>query len=165
MGRVANKVAFITGGASGLGKATAIMMAEEGARVVIADRNMDGAQDVAKAIGKAAIAVNLDVTDEQQWIKALDATEAAFGMLNVINFTHGAQYMMGAFCAWMLLNWLGISYWASMLIVPVVVGAFGVLIERGPKPVKGSFPCPVSVTATSTMPSAAGPAAMVSAPR
>ncbi len=53
-----------------------------------------------------------------------------FGLLNIINFTHGAQYMMGAFCAWMLLNWLGISYWASMLIVPVVVGAFGVLIER-----------------------------------
>jgi 3(or 17)beta-hydroxysteroid dehydrogenase len=89
MGRVANKVAFITGGASGLGKATAIMMAEEGARVVIADRNMDGAQDVAKAIGKAAIAVNLDVTDEQQWIKALDATEAAFGMLNVMVHSAG----------------------------------------------------------------------------
>jgi len=53
-----------------------------------------------------------------------------FGLLNIINFTHGAQYMMGAFTAWMLLNWLGISYWWSMLIVPVVVGAFGVLIER-----------------------------------
>ncbi|MBL8830787.1 MAG: branched-chain amino acid ABC transporter permease [Rhodospirillales bacterium] len=53
-----------------------------------------------------------------------------FGLLNIINFTHGAQYMMGAFTAWMLLNWLGISYWWSMLIVPVVVGTFGVLIER-----------------------------------
>ncbi|WP_395624218.1 branched-chain amino acid ABC transporter permease [Sphingomonas daechungensis] len=53
-----------------------------------------------------------------------------FGLLNIINFTHGAQYMMGAFVAWMLLNWLGIGYWASLLIAPVVVGAFGILIER-----------------------------------
>jgi len=53
-----------------------------------------------------------------------------FGLLNIINFTHGAQYMMGAFVAWMLLNWMGIGYWWSMLIVPVVVGATGILIER-----------------------------------
>ena len=53
-----------------------------------------------------------------------------FGLLNIINFTHGAQYMMGAFVAWMLLNWAGIGYWWSLLIVPVVVGAFGVVIER-----------------------------------
>jgi branched-chain amino acid transport system permease protein len=53
-----------------------------------------------------------------------------FGLLNIINFTHGAQYMMGAFVAWMLLNWAGIGYWWALLIVPVVVGAFGVLIER-----------------------------------
>jgi branched-chain amino acid transport system permease protein len=53
-----------------------------------------------------------------------------FGLLNVINFTHGAQYMMGAFGAWMLLNWAGIPFWASLVIVPIVVGAFGVLLER-----------------------------------
>jgi branched-chain amino acid transport system permease protein len=53
-----------------------------------------------------------------------------FGLLNVINFTHGAQYMMGAFGAWMLLNWVGIPFWASLVIVPIVVGAFGVLLER-----------------------------------
>jgi branched-chain amino acid transport system permease protein len=53
-----------------------------------------------------------------------------FGLLNIINFTHGAQYMMGAFVAWMLLNWLGIGYWWSMLIVPFVVGATGIFIER-----------------------------------
>jgi branched-chain amino acid transport system permease protein len=53
-----------------------------------------------------------------------------FGLLNIINFTHGAQYMMGAFVAWMLLNWMGIGYWWSMLIAPVVVGATGILIER-----------------------------------
>jgi branched-chain amino acid transport system permease protein len=53
-----------------------------------------------------------------------------FGLLNIINFTHGAQYMMGAFVAWMLLNWLGLGYWWALVVAPVVVGAFGVLIER-----------------------------------
>jgi branched-chain amino acid transport system permease protein len=53
-----------------------------------------------------------------------------FGLLNIINFTHGAQYMMGAFCAWFLLNKLGVGYWWSLLIAPIAVGATGVLIER-----------------------------------
>jgi branched-chain amino acid transport system permease protein len=53
-----------------------------------------------------------------------------FGLLNIINFTHGAQYMMGAFVAWLVLEKLGIGYWWSLLIAPVAVGAFGVLIER-----------------------------------
>ena len=54
-----------------------------------------------------------------------------FGLLNIINFTHGAQYMMGAFCAWFLLNsGLGIGYWPSLIIAPIVVGISGILIER-----------------------------------
>jgi branched-chain amino acid transport system permease protein len=53
-----------------------------------------------------------------------------FGLLNIINFTHGAQYMMGAFVAYLLLNKLGIGYWWSLLIAPIVVGATGVIIER-----------------------------------
>jgi branched-chain amino acid transport system permease protein len=53
-----------------------------------------------------------------------------FGMLNIINFTHGAQYMMGAFCAYFLLEKLGLGYWWALLITPLVVGATGVLIER-----------------------------------
>jgi len=53
-----------------------------------------------------------------------------FGLLNIINFTHGAQYMLGAFCAYFLLNRFGVSYWWSLLIAPLAVGAFGVLIER-----------------------------------
>ncbi len=53
-----------------------------------------------------------------------------FGLLNVINFTHGAQYMMGAFGAYLLLQWFGLPYWPSLIIVPIVVGAFGMLIER-----------------------------------
>ena len=43
-----------------------------------------------------------------------------FGMLNIINFAHGAQYMMGAFAAYLLLEKLGLSYWWSLLVVPVV---------------------------------------------
>jgi branched-chain amino acid transport system permease protein len=53
-----------------------------------------------------------------------------FGLLNIINFTHGAQYMMGAFISWMLLNWLGVGYWPSLLLAPVVAGVSGVIIER-----------------------------------
>ena len=53
-----------------------------------------------------------------------------FGMLNVINFAHGAQFMMGAFAAWMLLNWLGIGYWPSLIVAPLLIGLFGVVMER-----------------------------------
>lgn len=53
-----------------------------------------------------------------------------FGMLNVINFSHGAQFMLGAFVAWVLLEWLGIGYWWALLLAPVIVGAFGILLER-----------------------------------
>ena len=53
-----------------------------------------------------------------------------FGLLNIINFTHGAQYMMGAFTAWMLLNWAGLGYWWALILAPLLVGASGILIER-----------------------------------
>ena len=53
-----------------------------------------------------------------------------FGLLNIINFTHGAQYMMGAFCAWFLLNKLGLNYWWALILSPIIVGATGVVIER-----------------------------------
>ncbi len=53
-----------------------------------------------------------------------------FGLLNIINFTHGAQYMLGAFVAYLGLNQLGMNYWVALLITPIVVGATGVLIER-----------------------------------
>ena len=53
-----------------------------------------------------------------------------FGLLNIINFSHGAQYMLGAFVAYLSLNKLGINYWLSLFITPLVVGATGVLIEK-----------------------------------
>src|ERR1700755_1777104 len=53
-----------------------------------------------------------------------------FGMLNIINFAHGALYMMGAFCAYFLLTYGGINYWWALILAPVIVGGFGILLER-----------------------------------
>ncbi|MGX1198247.1 SDR family oxidoreductase [Parvibaculum sp. MBR-TMA-1.3b-4.2] len=87
-GRVAGKMAFITGGAQGLGEATALMMAREGAKVTLADINVKGAEDVANRINAevpgAAFAVELDVTQEDQWKHALAAANDAMGGMNVL---------------------------------------------------------------------------------
>jgi branched-chain amino acid transport system permease protein len=53
-----------------------------------------------------------------------------FGLLGIANFTHGALYMMGAFCAWFLLNLAGIGYWPSLILAPIIVGLFGIVLER-----------------------------------
>ena len=53
-----------------------------------------------------------------------------FGLLNVINFAHGALFMMGAVITWMAMNYFGINYWLMLVLAPLVVGVFGVLIER-----------------------------------
>nr|WP_209737726.1 branched-chain amino acid ABC transporter permease [Aureimonas populi] len=53
-----------------------------------------------------------------------------FGMLNIVNFAHGAQYMMGAMVAWALLHFLGIGYWQALVLAPLLVGATGLLMER-----------------------------------
>jgi len=53
-----------------------------------------------------------------------------FGMLNIINFAHGALFMMGAFVSWMLLNYLGIGYFPSLILSPLIVGIFGLILEK-----------------------------------
>ena len=53
-----------------------------------------------------------------------------FGMLNIINFAHGALFMMGAFAAWMLLEYAGIGYFPALILAPLIIGAFGVVLER-----------------------------------
>ena len=53
-----------------------------------------------------------------------------FGLLNIINFAHGAQYMMGAFVAYFLLQWAGLGYWSALLVAPIVVGVIGIVLER-----------------------------------
>ncbi|WP_338769009.1 branched-chain amino acid ABC transporter permease [Massilia sp. METH4] len=53
-----------------------------------------------------------------------------FGLLNVINFSHGAMYMMGAFLAWMGMSYLGMSYWTMLIAAPIIVGLLGIVIEK-----------------------------------
>ena len=85
-GRVAGKTALVTGAASGIGAATARLLAAEGARVVLADLNAAGAEDVSEAIrqgGGTARAQPLDVTDEEGWTAAIAAVLSAFGRLDI----------------------------------------------------------------------------------
>ncbi len=53
-----------------------------------------------------------------------------FGLLNVINFAHGALYMLGAFVAWMGLQYLGLNYWVMLIVSPIVVGLIGIILEK-----------------------------------
>lgn len=87
MGRVAEKVALVTGGALGIGRATAEMLAREGAKVVVTDvRQKEGEEVVAriKAQGGEAIFVLHDASNEDQWKAAIDASFKAFGKLNIV---------------------------------------------------------------------------------
>ncbi len=83
-GRVAGKVALITGAGSGLGRASAIMLAAEGARVAVTDIDGAAAQVVAREIGGNAVAFEHDVTDEARWREVLDAVAQALGGLHVL---------------------------------------------------------------------------------
>lgn len=89
MGRLSGKLALVTGGASGIGRAAALMMAKEGARTAIVDRNREGAEKVASALGDAAFAIEADVTRIEDWRAAIAAVEARFGALNVLVHSAG----------------------------------------------------------------------------
>jgi NAD(P)-dependent dehydrogenase (short-subunit alcohol dehydrogenase family) len=88
MGRVDGKIALVTGAAQGLGAATAIMLAREGAKVALTDINLAGAQEQAEAINAetagAAIAFEQDVADEKSWQRVLDDIKQQFGGLNIL---------------------------------------------------------------------------------
>lgn len=84
MGRVAGKVAIITGAASGMGKADALLLAREGASVVVADLNEVDGQALAERIGDNAIFLRLDVTDEDNWKSVIAATVDKFGRLDIL---------------------------------------------------------------------------------
>jgi 3(or 17)beta-hydroxysteroid dehydrogenase len=83
-GRVEGKVALVTGAASGLGKATAQMLAREGARVVVTDINESGGRAVAEMLGQPACFWRLDVTLEEDWETVVDGVLATFGRLDVV---------------------------------------------------------------------------------
>ena len=91
MARLAGKVAFITGAAAGIGRATAILFAREGARVVIADIDVAEAEQTAHLAGNGAIAIRTDVTDEASVVAAIRATVQAFGRLDVLHNNAGGS--------------------------------------------------------------------------
>jgi 3(or 17)beta-hydroxysteroid dehydrogenase len=93
MGRLSGKTALVTGGASGIGRATAAMMAREGARIAIADLNLEGAEGLAREIGAAAFAIEIDVTEIEAWRLAMALVEKRFGALNVLVHSAGVGGM------------------------------------------------------------------------
>lgn len=84
MKRVQDKVVLITGAASGVGKADALLLAAEGARVVLADIDCEAGSALAAEIGAAALFVELNVAEEQHWQRAIEQTLATFGRLDVL---------------------------------------------------------------------------------
>lgn len=84
MGRVQGKIALVTGGGSGLGRAISIMLAKEGAKVVVTDINEESAAQTAALIGENALSLHQDVTSEDQWQSTLKATKEKFGGLNIL---------------------------------------------------------------------------------
>ena len=89
MGRLSGKTALVSGGASGIGRAAARMMAREGARIAIADRNLAGAEEIARGLGDNAIAIEMDVTRIEEWRSAVAEVERRFGALNVLVHSAG----------------------------------------------------------------------------
>ena len=85
MKRVDGKVAIVTGGAGALGSATAMRLAQEGARVVVADLNMPGAEWVAANIGPSALAVSFDAASDDSIAHLIEATIARYGRLDILN--------------------------------------------------------------------------------
>ena len=83
-GRVAGKVAFITGGASGFGRQSAIRLAEQGARVVITDVDETGAQESAQLVCGESLVCQFDVVQEAQWQQVMDQAVATFGCVDIV---------------------------------------------------------------------------------
>ncbi len=93
MNRVLGKVAIVTGAASGMGKADAIMLAAEGAKVVLTDLNVEKGQAVAQQIGENAIFIKHDVSDEENWQAVIAATLDKFGRLDILVNNAGVMAM------------------------------------------------------------------------
>tara|TARA_R110001592_G_scaffold363371_1_gene685593 strand:- start:211251 stop:212024 length:774 start_codon:yes stop_codon:yes gene_type:complete len=108
MGRVAGKVAIVTGGASGMGKADAILLAREGARVVIADLNEADGESIAESIGENALFLRLDVTDEDNWKSVIAATVAKFGRLDIL-VNNAGMILLGNIVDTELADWRRIN--------------------------------------------------------
>ncbi|HVH78567.1 MAG TPA: SDR family oxidoreductase [Stellaceae bacterium] len=91
MARLQDKVAFITGGGTGIGRATAVLFAQEGARVVIADIDAQAGEETAHLAGNGALAIGTDVTDPDSLRAAIGATTEKFGRLDVLHNNAGGS--------------------------------------------------------------------------
>ena len=143
-----DKVVVVTGGAQGIGKATAIRLAEEGAILVIADRNLDGAAATTREIdasGARALAVSLDVSDRESWaqaaIKIKETFDGADGLVNNAGLTRDKSLLKMGEDDWdVVLNvnlkgaWLG-----CQAIVPLMVGRGGSIVNLSSEARWGAF--------------------------
>lgn len=84
MGKLTGKVAIITGAAQGMGESHVRKFVEEGAKVAITDINLEGAQKLADELGDSTIALQLDVSNEENWVEVVEKTEEAFGPVTVL---------------------------------------------------------------------------------
>jgi 3alpha(or 20beta)-hydroxysteroid dehydrogenase len=125
MGRVDDKVAIITGGAQGMGAADARMLVAEGAKVVIADILDEPGQALAEELGDAARYVHLDVSDDEQWQAAVDATLTAFGKVNVLVNNAGIVQVAP-------LKSLDVDKWNRVLAVNLTGAMLGIKAVLGP---------------------------------
>ena len=83
-GRVADKVALITGGASGVGRASALLLASEGARVVISDIDIESGQSLAEEIGPSALFIEHDASSEADWARVIETLRQRYGQLDIL---------------------------------------------------------------------------------
>lgn len=134
--RLEGKVAIISGAASGMGAATARMFAQEGAKVVIADRLEHEGRQVAESIGAAAYFVPLDVTEEESWKAAVAATLSQFGKLNVLVNNAGVSgsaeqdlYSTDAWHRIMAINATGVFLGIKHAIPPMIAGGGGSIVN------------------------------------
>src|SRR5690606_11402889 len=127
MARLKDKVAIVTGGASGFGEGIAKRFAEEGAKVVVADLNIKGAERVASEIGEAAVCVQTDVSQKSEIDEMVAAAMNAFGridvMINNAGYTHRNGDMLGVdeatFDLIAAVNMKAI-YYSTLAVVPIM---------------------------------------------
>ncbi|MCR9105023.1 MAG: glucose 1-dehydrogenase [Gammaproteobacteria bacterium] len=108
MGRVEGKVAIVTGAASGMGKADALLLAREGASVVVTDMNATDGQAVADSIGGKAVFMTLNVTDEDNWKQVISSTLEVFGRLDIL-VNNAGMIALGSIVDTELADWRKIN--------------------------------------------------------
>ncbi|HJP66310.1 MAG TPA: SDR family NAD(P)-dependent oxidoreductase, partial [Actinomycetota bacterium] len=136
MGRLEGKIAFITGGASGMGAAATRLFAEEGARVVVADVADDAGEAVASEIGDAATFVHLDVSEEGQWTQAMAEAKERFGpptvLFNnagILKFSPLAQTTVEDYLLVVRVNQLGVFLGMRAVIEPMTAAGGGSIVN------------------------------------